>query len=60
MRVKMVAHKDLGEDHQLFLPKHLLLTVVGIVFLERNMDFHQPVCAGSAVLPHSYHISLRK
>jgi hypothetical protein len=46
LKVEAVAHKDLGGDRQLFPPKHLLQIAVGIVFLERNVDFHQPMCAG--------------
>jgi hypothetical protein len=38
--IKLVAHKDL--DYKLFLPKHLLQTDIGIIFLERDLDFHQP------------------
>jgi hypothetical protein len=45
-RVKAVAHKDLGGDRQLFPPKHLLPTAVGIVFFESSVDFHEPMCAG--------------
>jgi hypothetical protein len=41
--VKLVAHMDLG-DHQLFVPKHLLKTDIGIIFLERDVDFHRPMC----------------
>jgi hypothetical protein len=44
--VKAVAHKDPGGDRQWFPPKHLLQTAIGIVFLERNVNFHQPMCAG--------------
>jgi hypothetical protein len=43
LTVKATAHKDLV-DHQTFMPKHLLKTAIGIVFLERNEDFHQPMC----------------
>lgn len=42
--VKVDVHKDQGRNSQLFLPKHLLKTAVGIVFPERNVDFK--VCAG--------------
>jgi hypothetical protein len=31
LKVKAVAHKGLGGDHQFFSPKHLLKTSVGIV-----------------------------
>jgi hypothetical protein len=44
--VEAVAHKDPGGNRQLFPPKHLLQTAVGIMFLEINVDFHQPMCAG--------------
>jgi hypothetical protein len=35
-----VTHEGLGGDSQLFLTKHILQTAAGIVFLERNADFH--------------------
>jgi hypothetical protein len=44
--VEAVAHKDLERDCQLFPPKHILQTAVGIAYIERNVDFHQPMCAG--------------
>jgi hypothetical protein len=44
--VEAVVRKDLDGDRQLFPPKHLLQTAAGIVFLERNADFQQPMCAG--------------
>jgi hypothetical protein len=44
--VEVVSHKDLGRAHQSFPPKRFLQTTVGIVFLERNMDFHQLTCSG--------------
>jgi hypothetical protein len=46
LRVEVVAQKDLGGDHQIFLPKHLLQTAAGILFLEGNEDFRQSMCAG--------------
>jgi hypothetical protein len=46
LMVEVVAHKDLGRDGHLFLPKHLLQTASGIECLERNLDFYQPKCAG--------------
>lgn len=46
LTVEAVAHKDLGGDHQLFPRKYLLPTADKIVFLQRNMDFQQPLCAG--------------
>jgi hypothetical protein len=44
--VKVVAYNDRGGACQLFPPKHLLQIAVGTVFLERNVDFHQPTCTG--------------
>jgi hypothetical protein len=42
----VVARKDVGEGCQLFPPKHLQKTAVGIVFLETKVDFHHSICAG--------------
>lgn len=41
-----VAHKDLWEGHKLFLPKQLLRITSETMFLERNVYFHQCMCAG--------------
>jgi hypothetical protein len=51
--VKAVAHNNLG--HQQFMPKHLLKTAVGIVFLKRNEDLHQPMC-WLQVLKFPFHV----
>jgi hypothetical protein len=40
------AHKGRRGYHQLFGPRHLLQTAVGITLLDRHVDFHQPMCAG--------------
>jgi hypothetical protein len=44
--VVAAARKDLGGGRKLLPPKHLLQTTPAIVFLEKNVDFHQHVCAG--------------
>jgi hypothetical protein len=42
--VETVTHKDLGGNQQVFLPKHVLQTAVGIMFVENNVDLRQLVC----------------
>jgi hypothetical protein len=46
LTAELVADKFLGGDRQLFPLKHLLKIGAGIAFLEMNVDFHQPTCAG--------------
>jgi hypothetical protein len=52
---EVIAHKYPGGSLQLFLPKHLLQTAVGNMFLERNVDFYQSICIGYCIQnPISY------
>jgi hypothetical protein len=40
--VDVVAHKDLGGDHQLYPPKHLLQMAARTMFLKRMWVFISP------------------
>jgi hypothetical protein len=55
LKANAVVHNHLG-DHQLISPKYFFKTPVGIVFLERYVDFQQPIRADCQVLNMPFHL----